>query len=58
LIANQGKYNIGNVTWYAWKDPDHNIGNCKFCNTAGLFKENGQPKPAWNALVGITGGTP
>jgi hypothetical protein len=58
LISNQGKYNIGNITWYAWKDPDHNIGNCKFCNTAGLFKENGQPKPSWNALVQITGGTP
>lgn len=57
LINNQAKYNIGNVTWFAWKDPDHNIGNCKFCNTAGLFKENGTPKPAWDALVGITGGT-
>ena len=51
LIANQGKYNLGNVTWYAWKDPDHNIGNCKFCNTSGLFEVNGRAKKAWNALV-------
>jgi polysaccharide biosynthesis protein PslG len=58
LINNGPKYGIGNITWYAWKDPDHNIGNCKFCNTAGLFKENGAPKPAWNALVQITGGIP
>jgi Glycosyl hydrolase catalytic core len=58
LINNGPKYGIGNITWYAWKDPDHNIGNCKFCNTAGLFTENGKPKPAWNALVQITGGIP
>jgi hypothetical protein len=58
LINNGAKYGIGNITWYAWKDPDHNIGNCKFCNTAGLFKENGKPKRAWNALVQITGGIP
>jgi hypothetical protein len=58
LLQNRGKYNIGNVTWYSWKDPDHKIGNCKFCNTAGLFTVAGKEKPAWNALVNITGGTP
>ena len=58
LINNQAKYNVENVTWYAWKDPDHKVGNCKFCNTAGLFKQSGKPKPAWFALVGITGGIP
>jgi hypothetical protein len=58
LINNQAKYNVQNVTWYSWKDPDHKVGNCKFCNTAGLFKVNGKPKPAWFALVGITGGIP
>jgi Cellulase (glycosyl hydrolase family 5) len=58
LINNGPKYGIGNITWYAWKDPDHKIGNCKFCNTAGLFKQTGKPKPAWNALVQITGGIP
>jgi hypothetical protein len=58
LLQNLSKYNIGNVTWYAWKDPDHKIGNCQFCNTAGLFTVTGKEKPAWNALVNITGGTP
>ena len=58
LINNGPKYGIANITWYAWKDPDHNIGNCKFCNTAGLFTVNGKPKPAWNSLVQITGGIP
>jgi hypothetical protein len=58
LINNQATYNLQNVTWYSWKDPDHKVGNCKFCNTAGLFKQKGKPKPAWSTLVGITGGIP
>jgi hypothetical protein len=58
LINNQAKYNVGSVTWYSWKDPDHKVGNCKFCNTAGLFKQSGKPKRAWNTLVGITAGIP
>jgi hypothetical protein len=58
LISNQATYNLENVTWYSWKDPDHKVGNCKFCNTAGLFTQKGKPKAAWSALVGLTGGIP
>ena len=58
LINNQAKYNIGSVSWFSWRDPDHKIGNCKFCNTAGLFEANGTPKPAWSALTALSGGNP
>jgi hypothetical protein len=58
LLGNRGKYNIGAVIWYAWKDPDHRIEGCEFCNTAGLFKEKGKAKPAWEAFVKVTGGKP
>jgi Cellulase (glycosyl hydrolase family 5) len=58
LLKNRGKYNIGSIIWYAWADADHDIAGCEFCNTAGLFKLNGQAKKSWTALVKITGGTP
>ena len=45
---------MGATPWGAgncivWKDPDHNVGNCKFCNTAGLIAQDGTPEPGWSA---------
>jgi Cellulase (glycosyl hydrolase family 5) len=58
LLNNRSKYNIGSIIWYAWADPGHKIVGCEFCSSAGLFTTKGKPKPSWNALVNITGGTP
>ena len=58
LLNNRSKYNIGSIIWYAWADADHKIAGCEFCSSAGLFTLKGKPKPAWNELVKITGGTP
>ena len=58
LLNNRGRYNIGSIIWYAWADADHKVPGCEFCNTAGLFTLKGKAKPAWKALVKITGGSP
>jgi hypothetical protein len=57
LNRNQGKYNIGGIIWYAWRDPGYDVEGCEFCSSAGLFKEKGGAKPVWNALLKFTGGT-
>ena len=58
LLNNRGKYNIGSIVWYAWADSNAKVSGCEFCNTAGLFTFKGKPKPSWQELVKITGGTP
>jgi hypothetical protein len=58
LLNNRSKYKIGAIIWYAWADADHTIEGCEFCRSSGLFTLEGKPKPAWQELVKITGGTP
>jgi len=58
LLDNRTKYNIGAIIWYAWADADHTIAGCEFCRSSGLFTLKGKPKPAWDELVKIAGGTP
>lgn len=59
LLADRaGKWKLAGVLWYAWRDPGYGYENCPFCSSAGLFKENGDPKPAWDSYVAITGGDP
>jgi hypothetical protein len=57
LSQQRAKYNIGGIIWYAWRDPGYDVEGCEFCGSAGLFKEKGGAKPAWNALVKFTGGS-
>ena len=56
LKKKRGKWNIGAVIWYTWRD----LGNapCDWCGSAGLFGQNGfDPKPAWNKFIRFTGGS-
>jgi polysaccharide biosynthesis protein PslG len=54
LARNRKKMKIGGVIWYSWRDVPAGIW---FAHT-GLFTVDFDPKPAWNAFVGLTGGTP
>jgi Glycosyl hydrolase catalytic core. len=54
LAAKRGKYKIGGVIWYSWRDVN---GGIWFQHT-GLFTAAFDPKPAWSAFTGLTGGTP
>ncbi|MFI5025461.1 MAG: hypothetical protein ACHQCI_01740 [Solirubrobacterales bacterium] len=55
LIDNRHRLNLKGTYWFSWKDV---AGSCNFCDSVGLFRAGRRfkPKPAWHALVAITGG--
>ena len=58
LQRRRGKWNIGGVFWYTWRDLAAGAAPCNWCATAGLFPKSGSnPKPAWNKFVRFTGGS-
>ena len=48
LLENREELNVEGVTWFTWED-DSTEGVCRFCRNAGLFDDDGEPKPAWDA---------
>ena len=58
LLKKRGKWHIGGVMWYTWRDLPKGDSPCDWCSTAGMFKANGtKPKPAWKQYVRFTGGS-
>lgn len=58
MLRNRHRLNLKAAYWFTWKDSRY---YCNFCDSVGLFRETSQryrPKPAWYALVRITGGRP
>ena len=51
------RYKVGTVHWYSWRDdaPYTQNSNLWFVY-AGLYRENGSPKPSCNAYARFTGG--
>jgi polysaccharide biosynthesis protein PslG len=54
LAANRKRFKVAGVIWYSWRDTG---GGIWFQHT-GLFTAAFDPKPAWSAFTGLTGGTP
>jgi hypothetical protein len=54
MASNRGRLGIAGAIWYSWRDVP---GPIWFFHT-GLFTSDLDPKPAWNAFTGLTGGTP
>jgi hypothetical protein len=52
LRSMQRSARIKRVFWFAWDDLSN---NCRFCDSVGLFTEQGQPKPAWYEYVKFSG---
>lgn len=52
MAANRRRFRIAGVVWFSWRDVP---GPIWFFHT-GLFTQDFDPKPAWNAFVGLTGG--
>jgi|tagenome__1003787_1003787.scaffolds.fasta_scaffold20966697_3 hypothetical protein len=52
MAANRGRLKIAGVIWYSWRDVPGGI----WFNHTGLFSSALDPKPSWNAFVGLTGG--
>ena len=57
LLRNRRRLDIKAAYWFTWKDSRY---YCNFCDSVGLFRESDRylAKPAWHALVSITGGRP
>jgi len=57
MANNAAAWKLAGVIWYAFRDPGIGYEDCPFCSSAGLLEEGGEPKPAWFAYLGFTGGT-
>jgi hypothetical protein len=53
LAKNRKRMKIAGVVWYSWRDLPGGV----WFNHTGLFTEDLNPKPAWSAFVGLTGGS-
>lgn len=49
LLAMRHRWRIAGVDWFTWEDEPNPDPHCSFCQGAGLFDVEGQPKPAWSA---------
>lgn len=57
LKRNRGRLKLGTVNWFRWRDADTPPGNrSALFDYAGLYRENGNPKPACRRFVRFTGG--
>jgi hypothetical protein len=57
MLLNRHRLNLKAAYWFTWKDSRY---YCNFCDSVGLFRESDRyrAKPAWRALIRITGGRP
>jgi hypothetical protein len=53
MAANRGRFKIAGVIWYSWRDVPGTI----WFDHTGLFTSDFDSKPAWDAFVGLTGGS-
>jgi polysaccharide biosynthesis protein PslG len=53
MAANRKRMKIAGVVWYSWRDLPGGI----WFNHTGLFSQDFDSKPSWNAFVGLTGGS-
>ena len=58
FIAKRRKLNVEALIWYSWRDNTaDDVQLCEWCPESGLLKEDGSPKPAFDAFTDFTGGT-
>jgi hypothetical protein len=46
LLAGRHRWRIRRVYWFSWEDV---AGSCSFCDSTGLVRANGRPKPSYSA---------
>jgi len=57
IRKNRKRYKVGTVHWYSWRDTEpYAARSNEWFDYAGLYKENGLPKPSCNAYARFTGG--
>ena len=50
MLDRRAAWNVKQIVWYTWRDHD---APCEWCHSAGLFNEQLEPKPSWNAYKGF-----
>jgi hypothetical protein len=53
MAAKRGRFKIAGVIWYSWRDVPGGV----WFNHTGLFTQDFDPKPSWDAFVRLTGGS-
>jgi hypothetical protein len=57
LQRNRKDLNIGEVSWFVFRDPHWNgHADCRWCPFAGLIDSHDRPKPAWRVFKQIVAG--
>lgn len=58
LYDRRDEYGLDGVVWFTWHDSATPIGECVWCQDAGLVDEDRDTKPAWEAYTKVAGGSP
>lgn len=58
LLRGRRRWGLDGVAWFTWRDSTEPVGECVWCETAGLVDSDRDTKPAWRAFTKITGGEP
>jgi hypothetical protein len=57
LLHNRAKWRLDRVYWFEWRDPPASTPlACSFCGSAGLLRNDREPKPAYHAFTRFTVG--
>jgi hypothetical protein len=55
LLRERTTWNLERVYWFEWRDPPPTTEvGCSFCTSAGLLKNDREPKPAYHAFTRFT----
>jgi hypothetical protein len=54
LLANRRRWNLRAAYWFTWQDISAAVTPCDFCDSAGLLRLNGRPKPALHSFAQVT----
>jgi len=58
LSEQRDTWSLDGVIWFTWRDYEGPVGECVWCEFAGLVDTDRDTKPAWEAFTEVTGGTP
>lgn len=58
LYERRDEYGLEGLVWFTWHDSTAPVGECVWCQYAGLVDADRDTKPAWEAYAEVAGGTP
>lgn len=58
LSEGRDTWSLEGVVWFTWRDSEGPVGECAWCQFAGLVDTDRDTKLAWEAYAEVAGGTP